>query len=47
MTSLINVEAVLDTMAEEIKAVMAQRGVSDPVLVGIRTGGVWLAEYLL
>ena len=46
MTSLINVEAVLDAMAEEIKAVMAQRGVSDPVLVGIRTGGVWLADYL-
>lgn len=46
MTSLINVESVLDAMAEDIKAVMAQRQVQDPVLVGIRTGGVWLADYL-
>lgn len=46
MTSMINVEQVLDRMAEELKSLLAQRGITEPALVGIRTGGVWLADYL-
>ncbi len=46
MTSQINVEELLDRMTVDLQALLAERGVTDPVLVGIRTGGVWLADYL-
>ncbi len=46
MTSQINVEALLDRMTVDLQSLLAERGVSDPVLVGIRTGGVWLADCL-
>ncbi|WP_210398115.1 bifunctional pyr operon transcriptional regulator/uracil phosphoribosyltransferase PyrR [Motiliproteus sediminis] len=42
----INVDAVLNRMGEELAAQLSQRGISRPMLVGIRSGGVWLAERL-
>lgn len=46
MTELMNVENVLDRMAEELQALFRERNITAPLVVGIRTGGVWLAEAL-
>ncbi len=46
MTSLINVEAVIETMAAELKVALSQQGINKPAMVGIRTGGVWIARRL-
>ncbi len=42
----IAVPGLLSTMAEALRRQLADRGVSDPVMVGIHTGGVWIAEHL-
>ncbi|MGH8529107.1 MAG: bifunctional pyr operon transcriptional regulator/uracil phosphoribosyltransferase PyrR [Nevskiales bacterium] len=46
MTELkeINIPALLDQMAVELKTLLA--GATDPVIVGIPTGGLWVAEAL-
>ncbi len=41
-----NVEALLEKMGQELQALIAQRNIEDPLMVGIHTGGVWLAERL-
>lgn len=46
MTVLIDVETVLEHMASELKALFQARGVSNPLIIGIRTGGVWVAAAL-
>ncbi|MCP5163243.1 MAG: bifunctional pyr operon transcriptional regulator/uracil phosphoribosyltransferase PyrR [Hahellaceae bacterium] len=46
MTSEINIEQLLDEMTIKLQALLRQREIVDPCLVGIRTGGVWLAELL-
>jgi pyrimidine operon attenuation protein/uracil phosphoribosyltransferase len=46
MTQLPDVEQLLDQMEAGLRNILEQRGVSDPVIVGIRTGGVWLADRL-
>ncbi|MCL5801522.1 MAG: bifunctional pyr operon transcriptional regulator/uracil phosphoribosyltransferase PyrR [Gammaproteobacteria bacterium] len=33
-------------MADEITALLRKRNISDPLMIGIHTGGVWLAERL-
>ena len=35
-----------ESLGEQIKAFAAERGLDDPLLVGIRTGGVWVAQRL-
>jgi len=30
----------------ELKRVIVERGLVDPLMIGIRTGGVWVAEQL-
>ncbi|PUB86938.1 MAG: bifunctional pyr operon transcriptional regulator/uracil phosphoribosyltransferase PyrR [gamma proteobacterium symbiont of Ctena orbiculata] len=40
------VESLVDAMADKISTLLISRGVSNPLLIGIRTGGVWLAESL-
>ena len=42
----IDVEAVLAKMAGEISALLKKRTISDPLMIGIHSGGVWLAERL-
>ena len=44
--SLPNVDALLAAMAERLRARFAQAGIDDPLLVGVQTGGVWLAQRL-
>ncbi len=40
------VESLVDIMAGKLWTLLNQRGIKDPIIVGIRTGGVWLAEML-
>ncbi|MCG7992242.1 MAG: bifunctional pyr operon transcriptional regulator/uracil phosphoribosyltransferase PyrR [Candidatus Thiodiazotropha lotti] len=40
------VESLIDVMAGKIWTLINDKGISDPLMVGIRTGGVWLAERL-
>jgi pyrimidine operon attenuation protein / uracil phosphoribosyltransferase len=40
------VESLVGTMADKIRSLLEARGIRDPLMIGIRTGGVWLAERL-
>ncbi len=42
----LSVEALLDKMGKQLKTLLEQRQIQNPMIVGIRTGGVWLAERL-
>lgn len=46
MTQLPDVEQLLERMEADLRKALERRGVTAPVMVGIRTGGVWLAERL-
>ncbi|MBV0933299.1 bifunctional pyr operon transcriptional regulator/uracil phosphoribosyltransferase PyrR [Marinobacterium weihaiense] len=46
VSGTLSVDALLDKMASETRALIAQRHLNDPLMIGIRTGGVWLAERL-
>lgn len=37
---------MLDHLLANLAAVLRQRAISDPAIVGIHTGGVWVAEWL-
>ena len=39
-------EPLIEAMAGQLRALLAERGITEPVLVGIHTGGVWIAERL-
>lgn len=41
-----SVDALLDKMGQELNALISQRKIDDPLMIGIHTGGVWLAERL-
>lgn len=44
MTELIDVEGLLVTMCNDLSSLLASRQIENPCIIGIRTGGVWLAE---
>ena len=46
MTALFDIDQLLNEMEAGLRRVLEQRGVTDPALIGIRTGGVWLADAL-
>jgi len=46
MTSIIKVDAVVESMVVDLNAVLSQQGIERPAMVGICTGGVWLARLL-
>ncbi|KXS51779.1 bifunctional pyr operon transcriptional regulator/uracil phosphoribosyltransferase PyrR [Marinobacter persicus] len=46
MTALFDINQLLDEMEAGLRRTLEQRGVTDPALIGIRTGGVWLADVL-
>ena len=46
MSEALNVEQLLDTVTAGLKAELAARGIDQPRLVGIHTGGVWVAQRL-
>lgn len=37
---------LLDSMTERLRDLLSRRGITAPALVGIHTGGVWIAEQL-
>jgi pyrimidine operon attenuation protein / uracil phosphoribosyltransferase len=42
----LDVSKLLDTLETQLKQTIADRQLTDPLLIGIRTGGVWVAEQL-
>ncbi|MGD8206728.1 MAG: bifunctional pyr operon transcriptional regulator/uracil phosphoribosyltransferase PyrR [Thiohalocapsa sp.] len=40
------VAAAIDAMAERLRSLLSERGIDRPLMVGIHTGGVWVAEWL-
>ena len=45
---LINLEIdlLLNQLESSVKQVMVERNLVNPLMIGIRTGGVWIAEAL-
>jgi pyrimidine operon attenuation protein/uracil phosphoribosyltransferase len=41
-----NINALIDTLAQKIQQWMQTSGIADPLLVGIHTSGVWIAQEL-
>jgi pyrimidine operon attenuation protein/uracil phosphoribosyltransferase len=41
-----DVPALLDSLAHNLTTLIASRQLSNPLMIGIRTGGVWVAEHL-
>lgn len=46
MTNIPEVPALLDSLEQSLRRYLSDRGIADPLLVGIRTGGVWIAREL-
>ncbi|HEY9198640.1 MAG TPA: bifunctional pyr operon transcriptional regulator/uracil phosphoribosyltransferase, partial [Gammaproteobacteria bacterium] len=46
MSPIDNVDTLIASMAEQLRAQIAARKFNDPAMVGIHTGGVWIAERL-
>jgi pyrimidine operon attenuation protein/uracil phosphoribosyltransferase len=42
----INVAALIETMAERLRKTLGDRNVGEPVMIGIHTGGAWIARQL-
>jgi len=42
----LNVETLLDRLEAELRAEIALRNLQDPAMVGIHTGGAWIADQL-
>ncbi len=43
---MLDAEALLQSVAESLRTLLAERDITSPALVGIHTGGVWVAERL-
>jgi pyrimidine operon attenuation protein/uracil phosphoribosyltransferase len=39
-------EGIIDRMAAELRSLLAARGIGAPLMIGIHTGGVWVADRL-
>ncbi len=46
MADSTDVETLLDRMASDLQDHLRRAGIDDPLMVGIHTGGVWVAEAL-
>lgn len=46
MTATPDVPALLNTMADALRQRLLRQGIANPMLVGIHTGGVWVARHL-
>ncbi|WP_139058698.1 bifunctional pyr operon transcriptional regulator/uracil phosphoribosyltransferase PyrR [Thiorhodococcus drewsii] len=40
------VDTAIARMADDLTALIAERGIQDPLMIGIHTGGVWVADRL-
>jgi pyrimidine operon attenuation protein/uracil phosphoribosyltransferase len=43
---VLDINDLLNKLEAELKRVIVERGLVDPLMIGIRTGGVWVAEHL-
>jgi len=41
-----NLDGLIDGMADKLRVLLKKRAIDNPVMVGIHTGGVWIAERL-
>lgn len=46
MTALLEIDRLLDDLEAGLRKKLEERGVTSPALIGIRTGGVWLADVM-
>ena len=46
MTTLPEAEPLIQRVGDQLRDLLAERGSEDPLLVGILTGGLWVAEHL-
>ncbi|EMP54752.1 bifunctional protein PyrR [Marinobacter santoriniensis NKSG1] len=46
MTAQLDINQLLDQLENGLRRMIEDRQVTDPVVIGIRTGGVWLADVL-
>ena len=46
MNNLDNIPAMLDAMAAQLAELISRNGLDNPAMVGIHSGGVWVAEQL-
>ncbi|QSP95403.1 bifunctional pyr operon transcriptional regulator/uracil phosphoribosyltransferase PyrR [Marinobacter salinisoli] len=46
MTAQLDIDQLLDELETGLRQVLSGRGIDAPLLIGIRTGGVWLADLL-
>lgn len=46
MTALLDMDQLLNELETGLRAQLAARAVTSPALIGIRTGGVWLADVM-
>ncbi|OEY65851.1 bifunctional pyr operon transcriptional regulator/uracil phosphoribosyltransferase PyrR [Marinobacter sp. X15-166B] len=46
MTAMLDINRLLDDLEAGLRARLEERAITAPVLIGIRTGGVWLADIL-
>lgn len=46
LSGTLSVDALLDRICSETRAQIAQRQLDNPLMIGIRTGGAWIAERL-
>jgi len=43
---VLDINDLLNKLETELKRVIVERGLVDPLMIGVRTGGVWVAEQL-
>jgi len=46
MNAIDNIPAIIDDMAGQLDTLTGKRGYTNPAMVGIHTGGVWIAKLL-
>jgi len=46
MTALLDVESLLGEICDDLSKHLKTKNISAPCVIGIRTGGVWLASYI-
>ena len=46
MEEIATPEILLDKMSEQLNTLLSERSISQPLMVGIHTGGVWIANAL-
>ncbi|WP_432697255.1 bifunctional pyr operon transcriptional regulator/uracil phosphoribosyltransferase PyrR [Marinobacterium sp. YM272] len=46
LSGTLSVEALLEKISSETRAQIIQREIENPLMIGIRTGGAWIAERL-